>query len=328
MYNKFDLKFGDVADINVDHYLVFPEVDPIIHDILNRDTILRKRIKTRPEGLETFRWVEQTAMASNAAFADPRVIAPTATSKPTRVEKFAKLKSIQSRISYGLFDKALTENGTFSYVLEKDMSDMLTDMLMLSNNSMWTGTDTSYTESTKAEYRGILNAITNTGTIGTSTTIAQAIKSKVAELSARTDVTAFPTAIYMNPLTKDLMDIEENKETDKQKDYTVEVVPGTVVTGILTCVGILPIVVDNRIPVNANATTPTSKDHKIVLLNEDMVVRHYLRGRDVSYGEPVVFKLGTTASLISDYVAIMFDNLVVEYPDKAHCILTKTVAAA
>lgn len=324
MYNKQNLQFANIADINTDHYLVFPEVDTIIKDILQRDTIIRNRIQTRPEGTETFRWVEQTAMATNASFGDPRVIGTTVSTTPTRVEKLAKLKSIQNRITYGLFDEELTKNGSFAYILEKDMKDAIGDMLKLSNNAIWTGTDTSYGTPTTAQYFGILNAITATGSI-TSGTIADAIKTKVAEMSARTDVTAYPTAIYMNPMTKDLMDKEENAKTDKMKYYDVEVVPGTIVTGVMTCIGILPIITDNRIPVAKDATEPTKDAHKIVLLNEDLVVRHYLQGRDVSYADPVVFKLGTTQSLVTDYQMVMFDNVVVNYPDKAHCILTKLV---
>lgn len=326
-YEKGSLRFANAADINTQHYLVFPEVDPIIKDILQRDTIIRNRIATKPEGTEVFRWVEQTAMATDASFGDPRAIGTTVATYATRVEKLAKLKSIQNRITYGLFDEELTKNGSFSYILEKDMQDAIGDMLRLSNNAIWTGTDTSYGTPTTAQYMGLLTAITNTGTIA-SGTIADAIKSQIAIMAARTDVTAFPTAVYMNPLTKDLMDKEENAKTDKMKYYDVEVVPGTVVTGIMTAIGILPIITDNRIPVNANATTPTSKDHKIVLLNENMVVRHFLQGRDVSYSDPVVFKLGTTDSLVTDYQMVMFDNVVVNYPDKAHCILTKVVAAA
>ena len=158
MYNKEKLQFANIADINTDHYLVFPEVDTIIKDILQRDTIIRNRIQTRPEGTETFRWVEQTAMATNAAFGDPRSIGTTVSTTPTRVEKLAKLKSIQNRITYGLFDEELTKNGSFAYILEKDMKDAIGDMLKLSNNAIWTGTDTSYGTPTTAQYMGLLTA--------------------------------------------------------------------------------------------------------------------------------------------------------------------------
>lgn len=324
MYNKSDLKFANIADINTDHYLVFPEVDTIIRDILQRDTIIRNRIQTRPEGVETFRWVEQTDMAKNAGFGDPRAIGTTVTDTPTRVEKLAKIKCIQNSIKYNLFDEELTKNGSFSYILEKDMRDALQDMLLVSNNAIWQGTDTSYGSPTTNQYMGLLTAITATGSI-TSGTIAQAIKSQVATMAARVDITSFPTAVYMNPMTKDLMDKEENALTDKQKYYDVEVVPGTVVTGVMTCIGILPIITDNRIPVLKDLVETTKDCHKIVLLNENMVVRHYLQGRDVSYADPVVFKLGQAADLVTQYQMVMFDNVVVEYPDKAHCILTKLV---
>jgi hypothetical protein len=95
------------------------------------------------------------------------------------------------------------------------------------------------------------------------------------------------------------------------------------VSGIMTSVGILPIITDNRIPLIDGGTT---WNHRIVLLDESKVVRYGFRTADVDYSEPVVFKLGTTANLNTDYVAVMFDAPVVEYPDKAHCILTKSIA--
>ena len=319
MYDKQNLQFTNIADINTSHYLVWPQVDPIIKDILQRNSTIRARIATKPEGTETFRWVEQTGLARNAGFTNPRTLAPVQTNAPTRVEKLAKLKAVSNRITYGLFDTELTKNGTFSYVLEKDMKDMLTDMILLCNDNIWSGNDTSYGTPTQLGYFGLLTAITNTGSVASGQTISKAIKAQVATMMARTDLNVLPTAVYMNPLTVDYMENEENMQTDKIKFYDVEVTPGTTVSGIMTAAGILPIVPDNRIPVT---DTGSAYAHKIVLLDEQKVVRHYLAG----YGEPVVFKLGTVESLITDYVAVLFDNVVCQFPDVAHCILTKTVA--
>ena len=180
--NVTKASFANIADINNGHSLVFPEVDPIVKDILSRDTQIRSRIQSKPEGLETFRWVEQTGLARNAAFSDPRAIAPTAPNAPTRVEKLAKIKCITSRITYGFFDSALTRNGTFGYILEQDMRDAVADCLGVSNAAIYNGTDTSYGTPTTNQYYGIMSAITQTATFNTTETLAEQIGTEIARM--------------------------------------------------------------------------------------------------------------------------------------------------
>lgn len=324
-YNKASLQFGNIADINSGHALVMPEVDPIIRSVLLKtQSPFAKRIKHKPESHETFRWVEESGLNRSAAFIDPRNITSTANTGITRVEKMAKLKGMSNRINYGLFDTELTKNGMFSYVLQDDMENMINDMMLLENDNMWTGNDTSYSSSTTNQYFGVLSAITNTASIplktASSPTMAQAIKTQVAKMSARTDVDTLPTAIYMNPLTLDALEIEENAQTDKTKFYDVEVVPGTTVKAIMTVAGKLPIITDNRIPVDTSGGT--NDLHKIILVDEAKIVRHHLIG----YENPVVFKMGEVQSLLTEYVAVQFANVVVQFPDKSHCVMTKTLA--
>lgn len=318
--------FADIADINNKHALVFPEVDPIIKDILSRDTLLRSRIQTRPEGLETFRWVEQTSFARNAGFSDPRTIAPTAADYADRVEKLAKLKCITSRITYNFFDSALTRNGTFSYILEKDMRDAISDCLGVSNTAIYNGTDTSYGTPATLQYFGIMSAITNTATFNTTTLISQQIKTQVASMMNKKFGVArsLPTALYMNPMTADLIDQEAENKENNVKLYDVQITPGVIVPGIMTAAGVLPIIRDPEVTLAANGTDNTKFDHKILFLNENLITRHYFVDGNTSYGDPVVFKLGLTQSLVDDYVIFMSDNIVVQYPDIAHCIATLT----
>lgn len=318
--------FANIADINTGHYLVFPEVDPIIKDILSRDTMIRSRIKAKPEGMETFRWVEQTGIARNAGFSDPRNIAPTASNSPTRVEKLAKMKCITSAINYGMFDSALTRNGTFGYVLEQDMRDAIADCLGTSNTAIYTGNDTSYGTPTTSQYFGIMNAITNTATFNTTTLISQQVKTQVASMMNKKFGVArsLPTALYMNPMTADLIDQEAENKENNVKLYDVQITPGVIVPGIMTAAGILPIIRDPEVPLNANDSDATKFDHKILFLNENLIVRHYFVDGNISYGDPVVFKLGLTQSLADQYVIFMADNIVVNYPTVAHCIATLT----
>ena len=318
--------FANVMDINNGHSLVFPEIDPVIKDIISRDTQMRSRIQTKPEGLETFRWVEQTGMARNAAFSDPRNIAPTASNSPTRVEKLAKLKCITSRITYGFFDQALTRNGTFSYILEQDMRDAVADCLGTSNAAIYNGTDTSYGTPTTNQYFGIMTAITNTATFNTTETLAEQIGSQIAKMINKKFgvAKAVPTAIYMNPLTADLMNKQEQAKDTNMRLFTNTIVPGAIVPMIQTMVGPLPVIVDPEITLAANGTDPTKYDHKILILNENQITRHYFVDGQRSYADPVVFKLGLTQTLADDYVIFMADNIVVNYPDVAHVIATYT----
>lgn len=324
-YEKANLKFGSIADINNGHYLVMPEVDGIIRSVLNKEASpFYKRIKHKPESHETFRWIEEVSQSRTATMIDPRNITSVPNLGITRVEKLGKLKGMSSAINFGLFDTELTKNGTFAYVLQDDLQNMYTDMMLLENDQMFSGNDTSYSASTTQEYFGVMNAITNTASIPVKTadtaTIAASIKSFVAELDARTDVNCTPTAIFMNPLTKDKMDIEELALGDKYKVYTVECVPGLLVTGIMTVVGLLPIITDKRIPIDtSNATVD---NHKILIVDESRIVRHHLIG----YETPVTFKLGEINTLLTQYVAVQFANVVVEFPDQAHLLITKSFA--
>lgn len=320
--------FADnIADINNGHSLVFPQVDPIIKDILSREHMLRDRMKSQPEELETFRWVEQTGIARNAAFADPRNIAPTATDAPTRVEKLAKLKCITSRIKYSFFDKKLTSNGSFGYVIEKDMRDAIEDCLAVSNTAIYNGTDTSYGTPTTNQYMGLFTAITQTAELkDTTKTLYQQIKTLVAKMASKKfgEARSLPTAIYMNPMTADIIDTEVDNKDNDFKLYPVQLKPGIMVTGIMTAAGVLPIIRDPEIPLTANKTDATKYDHKILILNEDQIVRHYFTSEGQSFGDPVVFKLGLTESLADDYVIFMADNVVCRYGGIAHCVATFT----
>ena len=319
--------FADVMDINSGHALVFPEIDPVIKDILSRETQMRSRIQAKPEGMETFRWVEQTGIARNAAFSDPRSIAPAQTNSPTRVEKLAKLKCITSRITYGFFDSALTRNGTFSQILEQDMRDAVSDCLGTSNAAIYNGTDTSYGTPTTNQYFGIMTAITNTATFNTTDSIADQIGSQIAKMINKKFGVAksVPTAIYMNPLTADLMNKQEQAKDTNMRLFTNTIMPGAIVPMIQTMVGPLPVIVDPEITLAANGSDPTKYDHKILIVNENQITRHYFVDGNRSYGDPVVFKLGLTQTLADDYVIFMADNVVVNYPSVAHCIATYTV---
>lgn len=315
-----------IADINNGHSLVFPEIDPIVKDILSRDLTIRKRIQVRPETHETFRWVEQTEIARNAKFSDPRNIAPEETNQPKRVEKLATLKTITSRIKYSFFESKLTQNGAFASILERDFTDAILDCLAVSNAAIYSGADKDYGAPSSNEYVGLFNVITNTETFNTTEPLYRQIKTAVARMTNKKfgEAKSLPTAIYMNPMTLDELEKEVDDKDNDFKFVDATFTPGVHVQGIRTVAGILPIIVDPEIPLVANKTDGTKFDHKILILNEDQIVRHAFTDGKTNYGDPVAFKLGLTESLVDDYVIFMADAVVCKYPNVAHCVATWT----
>ena len=172
-----------------------------------------------------------------------------------------------------------------------------------------------------------MTAITNTATFNTTDSIADQIGSQIAKMINKKFGVAksVPTAIYMNPLTADLMNKQEQAKDTNMRLFTNTIMPGAIVPMIQTMVGPLPVIVDPEITLAANGSDPTKYDHKILIANENQITRHYFVDGNRSYGDPVVFKLGLTQTLADDYVIFMADNVVVNYPSVAHCIATYTV---
>ena len=123
----------------------------------------------------------------------------------------------------------------------------------------------------------------------------------------------------MNPLDKARLDNQELEADDKVKPYDVEVLPGIVVTAIMTAAGKLPIITDVYCPVG-----------KIAILDESLLERQY-----VTSSVPRLFQIGggedikgQKHDLATRYIAILFDTFIVRAPSYGHIVLTIDGAAS
>jgi hypothetical protein len=317
---------ASVADYNQSHYIHMPEFQAQWLDLLNRDVTVLSRIQAVPATGHPTRYWEQTKIARNAAFGDHRALGAAVTDTDYgRIENFAPIKAIESRLTFGLFDtEVMQQQGTLAFLIAKDEADFMVDLLQFQNDKMWNGAASDVSapaaDGKQKEYCGILKQITNTATVGAGIDIAAAVKTKVAELSARKFQGGFPTAIYANPISIDLLEQEEKANSNNFHQYDIELVPGVIVPRIVTNRGLLPLLPDPYIDI---VDTGATLDHSFVMVNESLIERHY-----ITSATPRMFQLGQVASLVNDRVAVMFDTVIVKGADAAHCIMKKVVTKA
>jgi hypothetical protein len=295
-----------------------------ITDMVRRRFVLGQRINQTPATGQPSRYFEQTAIPS-ANWSDPRAL--TATSgQPQRQERVLMLKAITAQINYGIFDVEVNQQqGQFAYLEAKDLTDTVDGALKLHDAGLWNGNDTDLIVSTTAQYFGIsgqivqgsLSAIGNPLIVVPPTgSLVDAIKTGMAKIAARTDFEVRPSAFYGNPLFLDLVD----KEAKAMQLYynQVEILPGVVVEGIPTQLGILPLIGDPAIGQLAGVPVGTST-YTGMILSEDMVEYHYLTDP-----LPRVFQLGLLANLAAQYVVVKFGAPVAKGAGYAHQVIQTT----
>ena len=301
-----------------------------ITDMVKRRFPLGQRIDQTPATGQPSRFFEQLFIPT-AAFSDPRV--PTATaSQPGRVERVVSLKALTAQINYGLFDVEVNQQqGQFAYLEAKDLTDTVDGTLKLHDQNLWQGADTDLLVSTSNQYFGISGQIVTANPIGTyspssSTTnvpvvvaasgsLINAIKTKVAQIANRQDYETKPSAFYQPPLLGDLIDQEA--KTFQLYFNQVEILPGVVVQGLPTQMGILPFVNDPSITIWPSAGT--TNIYTGFILSEEMIQYHYLTDP-----LPRVFQLGLLGSLAAQYVIVKFGGVVVKGAPYAHSWITTT----
>jgi hypothetical protein len=308
-----------VADAKGNGFIHVPVFESEITNLTKKRGIMLQRIKTRRATGHPTRYFEQTARQATAAFADPHNLSATY-GGPTRVEKAAFIKAVTSGIKFGHFDlEVADQQGDGLYLKYDDLNDMVLDVLTAQDSKLWTGSDTDLAAPTTNEYVGLFTQIKQTGKIADGVKISTAVRSEVARLAANTKYDVRPSVVVMNPLTKDMMEQEEEKDNNTRKIYEVEAVPGIKVEGIMTCMGVLPIVTD---PFMALNTTEGKVEHRIAILTEDLITRFYVGSENVR-----VFEFGhQDESLATKYMALQYDTIVAKGENYAHTILTKEVA--
>lgn len=296
-----------------------PVFEKEILDLTRKRGIALQRVKTKKATGHPTRYIEKVAGTNKANFVNPRNLTHGLDTVPQRVEKSALIRAIVNGITFGKFDVEVTnQQDLFNDLQAEDLQEMVNDMLRIQDEKFWTGAAENLNDANSAEYCGVLKQITKTGTIADGVRMVQGIKSMVAELMANKQYDVMPSAIYMNPLTLDRLEIEEMDAQDKVKFYDVEVVAGIKVRGIMTAAGILPIIADPFLPV---VDKGTAYEHKIVIVSENLIERQY-----VTADVPRIYQLGTDASLAQKFVGVLFDTIIVKGADVGHAILTKTIA--
>lgn len=333
MANVGQAQFTSLQAATTDYFgpgaIFVPEFQREINDLVRRAGVLGQRIMYVPATGAPSRWYDETAI-QDGQVTDPRNITPTATA-PTRQENSLLIKAITNRIDYSLFDlETVRQQGIFNELKAKDLQDMVNGILRLRDKNLWTGSDTvsgnQVGTSAATAYVGLLNQITQTVVIDTTATpagsIVDGIRTQVAKMVANASYVVRPTAIYMNPLLVDLLEQEAKNSNNALKfnQDGVEVVAGLRVPTMMTAAGILPIIPEPFLPLDATipgiaAAGSGKHNYPFAIITENLVEFHYVGSKI-----PRVLQLGTIANLNESYVGIHFGSPVVKSPGYAHTV--------
>lgn len=287
-----------------------PVWDTNILDMTRKRGTLLQRVRTKQATGHPTRYFEKLAHDSKHQFIDPRKINHNLDTEVQRVGRSAYIKAMVDGITFGLFDKEVYYNAQgarFGDLQTQDLQEVISDMLDAQDRAVWTGTAKDLMDDTNPEYCSVLTQVKKHIPIAKGARLTTAIIGGVAQLMYNKQYRVQPTAIYMNPLDKALLDEQEMAESlrDKIKVYDVEVVAGLKCPAIMTAAGILPIITDVYCPVG-----------KILIANEDMFERQY-----VTTDAPRLFQMGTEKDLNMRYIAILFDVFIVKGGDYGHMVM-------
>jgi len=273
--------------------------------MVRRRGVLGQRLRNVPATGQPSRYFEQTRIPE-AQFQDPRNMSLAPGNDPTRRERAVTLKALYSTINFGIFDVEVTrQQGQFSMLVAKDITDTVQGQLRTSDKAIWQGTDTSLVVPATLQYVGLLNQINRTASIGSTASIIDGLKAEVASLIANEAFEVRPSAIYLNPVLADLVDQEERLNHRQMPTMVLnQVTGGLVVNAIATQAGLLPLISDWSLlngPTGLSTIETGKTDYKAVILMEPMVEYHYLTTPD-----PRVFQLGLEGNLATRYCVCMF----------------------
>jgi hypothetical protein len=320
--SKF-IEFSAAADFLGPGAIEVPIFQTEIYDIVRRTSVALNRLPTMPATGHPHRWFQQTAIATGV-FTDPRNISPTPAT-PTRTEQALYIKCLVNQTNLSLFDKDVTQQqGQFSYVVAKDIEDIVNGIEIARATALWAGTDTSYTSPTTNQYFGFLTQITLTATIAPGASIIDGLKAQIASMVGNVAQVVRPSAIYMNPILADYLDREAKAANITFGSSTV--VGGVVVKTMSTQAGDLPIIGDAFMPTETGAAFGFSappagnKNYFAVILTEKDCEIPVISGAEFN-PNPRLFQLGLTGSLSGQYVAIKFDAVLAKGNSYSHAVV-------
>lgn len=293
-----------------------------ILDIVRRESVLRTRIESRPATGHPHRYFEQTLIGVGG-FTDPRNLNPVPTG-PTRLERVAFIKALVNQVNLTLFDIQVTQQqGIYTGLEAKDIEDCVNGIIVGAASAYWVGTDTSLVTPTTDQYVGILTQITLQFTVLPGSSMVDGIKYAVAKMMANTTYKPRPTAIYLNPVLGHYLDTEA-----KAASVTLgtSVVAGITVRALETQAGPLPLIADVYLPSSTaaaygfSAPQPGFQNYFAAIVTESLIERPYISG-NTQNANPQLFRLGLQSSLSGQYVAVMFDCIIVKAPSYAHAVV-------
>ncbi len=301
-----------------------------IVDRLRRRFAFGQRISLTPATGHPSRYFEQVGLPA-AAFNDPRRLAPVA-SQGSRIEQTVPLKAITAQLNYGLFDVEVNQQqNQFGYLEAKDLSDTVDSVLRTHDLALWNGNDTSTTLPTSVQYYGVSGQIINAQAIAgvapnqvvvaATGSLVDAVKHQVAVMGSSQIYEVRPSAFYSNALGLDLFD----REAKQYQLYfnKVQIMPGVIVQGLPTQLGILPFINDPAITVFGPGGAPSygqaGSTYTGFIISEDMIEYHWLTNP-----MPRVFQLGLTGNLASQYSIVKFGAVIVKGAAYAHNVVLFT----
>lgn len=306
--NGHPVYFGDMsaaADFLGPGAIETPKYESEILDLVRRRGVLGQRIRKVPATGQPSRYFEQSRIVSGE-FQNPRTLSFNPGNDPTRRERAINLKALYGSINFGIFDVEVTrQQGQFSMLVAKDITDTVEGVLRTSDKSLWNGTDTDLAAPTTLEYVGGLTQINRTATIASTASIVDGLKSEVASLISSEDFDVKPTAIYVNPVLGDLIDQEERLNHRQIPTAVInDVTGGLVVNALATQAGLIPLIPDWSLPngtTGGSSTESGKTDYRAIILTESLVEYHYL-----TTAEPRVFVLGLEGNLATRYAVVCF----------------------
>lgn len=340
--------FAAAADYMVNGGIVVPEFQSEITDLVRRAGVFAQRIEYVPATGAPSRFFEQNdivegAWGNTGTFngnggngQSTNAINPTAIDMGSqRIEKSVTLKAITSQINYSLFDMETIgqQANVFAQLKAKDLKDMVNGMIRLRDKALWTGQDKvsgntvggGSTGAALLQFVGVLNQVQKTAVIASGASIIDGLRTQVATLMNDIAHLVVPTAIYINPMAADKLEQEARNSNAAVKFIQTDISDGKVgvrVTGLVTAAGVLPIVVDPFLTMNASvgatavAAAPTNQNnYPFAIVCEDLVEMHY-----VKEASPRVFEIAMQNNLNEQYVGILFQAPVVKAAAYAHVV--------
>jgi hypothetical protein len=309
-----DVKLRASADAMGPGTIHVPRFEEQILDYSRGRGALGQRVRRLPATGQPTRYFEQLAI-TDGEFADPRQIAPAPANHP-RGHRAAVVKCIASGINFGQFDAEVTrDQSIYNELVADDIQRTIKGVYRKSDRGYWRGSDTNLVTPTTLEYMGGMKQINRTALVPSNSSAIDAIITEVASLCSNDDFEAKPSAIYAHPLTINII-CQEERHNQRQvavltpniqvTDKNGQAIAGLQVAGIVTAVGILPLIPDVSMPPPAASESESGLlDYKLAIVTEDLIEVRYV-GSQV----PRMYVLGLQANLATQYVCVLYDCII------------------